>query len=190
MSSPTWWVSPGLPQVQQLRNHTDEWLECQVMEATALGDSPFENAWDTGPGLFPAHGSVSLTGLCHPQPWQTPGCCPKGTSQADLLPRAGGLGAPAPTVPRRPRCGRLWRRWCSGTSTRVRCCWPGARPAPPGGRGRRPAPAPDGPRQRVLGDRAAVRSEGTGLGQGSPRAQARCRQRARPHGRAGPERPL
>lgn len=48
------------------------------MEATALGDSPFENAWDTGPGLFPAHGSVSLTGLRHPPALANPGLLSQG----------------------------------------------------------------------------------------------------------------
>ena len=72
------------------------------------------------------------------------------------------LGA---AVPRRPRSGRLWRRWCSGTSTRALWCWPGAGPAPPGTRGRHECLrtlAPERPPQRTLGKESALCSEGNG----------------------------
>lgn len=61
-------------------------------------------------------------------------------------------------APRRPRCGRLWRCWWCGPSTRAWRCWPGAGPAPLRSSGpcehRLPTP-PERPRRRALGEKSA-----------------------------------
>lgn len=69
-------------------------------------------------------------------------------------------------VPQRLRCGRLWRHWCSGTSTRAPWCWPGAGPAPPRSCGYHVhhllTPAPERLHRRVLGEKSGICSEGIG----------------------------
>lgn len=159
------------------------------MEAATPGDGPFESTLETPvPLFFPAHGALSfphwvaqvLRVTVTPQLWQKPwAAVPEGTfsnqfpAQREQKAARHGLAQSCclgshvlrgclcqlHLVPQRLRCGRLWRHWCSGTSTRALWCWPGAGPAPPRSCGYHVhhllTPAPERLHRRVLGENQA-----------------------------------
>lgn len=100
---------------------------------------------------------------CGPGPALPPGA-PRVAAAAASTSR--GWSCQPHLVPRPLHCGQLWRRWCSGTSTRAPWCWPGAGPVPPRGCGHcgnlLPTPAPDRPRPRALGEKSTLCSETDG----------------------------
>lgn len=96
--------------------------------------------------------------------WESPQALPIGWHEQ---------GEPRAAAPQPPRCGRLWTRWCFGTSTHALWCWPGAAPGLPGSRGSHAyprTPAPERPPPCILGEEATVsgdRSRGR-VGPGVP----------------------